>query len=228
MMTAFVRTMILYLLIIFSLRLLGKRQIGELEPGELVLTMMLSDLASVPMQDFAVPLIWGIVPIFTLLSVSMLLSYACLKSNRLRDALCGKPAMLIENGQLCQKAMGKNRITVDELLEQLRAQNVVDISTVQHAILENSGQLSVLLWKKHQPPTAQDLGLAVAEQPRLPVVLISDGVVLEPALKRLGLRQGWLESQGQGNGFSQLADVFLCIYTPEDTLLWVAKEGGRP
>lgn len=225
MMTAFVRTIILYLLIILSLRLLGKRQIGELEPGELVLTMMLSDLASVPMQDFAVPLLWGIVPIFTLLSLSMLLSYACLKSNWLRNALCGQPAMLIENGKLCQTAMGKNRITIDELLEQLRAQNVVDITTVQHAILENSGQLSVLLWKRNQPPTAKDLGLSLQEDGCLPTVLISDGTVYSQALRQRGRDITWLQAQWQAQGYHAPAQIFLCILSPADTLTWVSKEG---
>ncbi|WP_409968584.1 DUF421 domain-containing protein [Bengtsoniella intestinalis] len=225
MITAFVRTVILYLLIILSLRLLGKRQIGELEPGELVLTMMLSDLASVPMQDFAVPLLWGIVPIFTLLSVSMLLSYGCLKSNRFRTMLCGKPAILIENGKLCQTTMAKNRITIDELLEQLRAQNIVDVTTVQHAILENSGQLSVLLWKAHQPPTAQEWGQAPQEVSRLPTVIISDGQVELTALFQYGFDLSWLSGQLRAKGFSSPKEVFLCVLSPNDTLLWVAKEG---
>lgn len=223
MLTAFFRTILLYLLIILGLRLMGKRQIGELEPGELVLTMMLSDLASVPMQDFGIPLLWGIVPILTLLSLSMLLSHLCLKSMALRNILCGKSACLIENGQLCQLAMKKNRITIDELLEQLRTQGVTDLSSVQTAILENSGQLSVLLWKWAQPPTAKDWGQTPQEEPGLPCIFISDGQVLSSALGN-GTDQTWLITQLQDRGFSSAKDIFLFALSPGGVVTCVPKE----
>ena len=116
MMTAFARTVILYFLIMIGLRLMGKRQIGELEPSELVLTMMISDLATVPMQDFGIPLLAGVIPILTLLSLSMLMSQWSLRSLRFRALVCGTPTVLIRNGQLQQEAMRKNRYTLDELL----------------------------------------------------------------------------------------------------------------
>ena len=120
MMTAFARTVILYLLIMLGLRLMGKRQIGELEPSELVLTMMISDLATVPMQDFGIPLLAGIIPIVTLLALSMLVSQISLHNLRFREMICGTPSVLIQNGVLQQEAMRKNRYTLDELLEELR------------------------------------------------------------------------------------------------------------
>ena len=116
MMTAFARTVILYFLIMLGLRLMGKRQIGELEPSELVLTMMISDLATVPMQDFGIPLLAGVIPILTLLALSMLLSQLSLYNLRFRELVCGRPAVLIRNGQLQQETMRKNRYTLDELL----------------------------------------------------------------------------------------------------------------
>ena len=119
MMTAFARTVILYFLIMAGLRLMGKRQIGELEPGELVLTMMISDLATVPMQDFGIPLLAGVIPILTLLALSMLLSQLSLTSLRFRRAVCGTPSVLIRQGVLQQEAMRRNRYTLDELLEEL-------------------------------------------------------------------------------------------------------------
>jgi len=128
MATAFLRTVILYFLIMAGLRLMGKRQIGELEPSELVLTMMLSDLATVPMQDFGIPLLSGVIPIFTLLSLSMLLSQLSLRSLRFRRVLCGSPTVLIDHGKLRQGAMRKNRFTIDELLEELRAQGISNLS----------------------------------------------------------------------------------------------------
>ena len=118
MMTAFVRTIILYFFIMAGMRLMGKRQIGELEPSELVLTMMISDLAAVPMQDFGIPLLFGLVPILTLLALSLLLSQLSLRSIRFRALVCGTPTVLIQNGKLLQDAMRRNRYTVDELLEE--------------------------------------------------------------------------------------------------------------
>ena len=143
--TALIRTVILYLILIVGLRLTGKRQIGELEPIELVLTMLLSDLASVPMQNFGIPLLNGLVPIVTLLSLSMLLSWCSLHSVRFRSLVCGEPAVIIRDGKLEQAAMRRNRLTLDELLEALRAQGVTCLGDVKYAILETSGQLSVCL-----------------------------------------------------------------------------------
>ena len=153
MITALFRTVILYFLLIVGLRLTGKRQIGELEPNELVLTMLLSDLAAVPMQDFGIPLINGALPIATLLSLSMLLSYFSLRSVRFRKLVCGEPTVIIRDGVPQQAAMRRNRFTLDELMEELRCQSVTDITSVKYAILETSGQLSVLLRSDHQPVT---------------------------------------------------------------------------
>ena len=138
MLTAFARTVILYILIMLGIRLMGKRQIGELEPSELVLTMMISDLATVPMQDFGIPLLAGVIPIITLLSLSMLLSQLSLRSLRFRALVCGTPTVLIQNGKLQQNAMRKNRYTLDELLEELREQGVFNLEDVKYAILDTN------------------------------------------------------------------------------------------
>ena len=161
MITALCRTVILYFLIMIGLRLMGKRQIGELEPSELVLTMMISDLATVPMQDFGIPLLAGVIPILILLSLTLLMSQLSLLNLRFRALMCGTPAILIRNGKLQQAAMRENRYTLDELLEQLRGQGCLSVEEVQYAVLENSGQLSVLPWAKAKPPTAEDLGLTL-------------------------------------------------------------------
>ena len=151
---------------------MGKRQIGELEPTELVLTMLISDLAAVPMQDFGIPLLNGVVPIVTLLALSMLLSYGCMRSIRLRRLVCGSPTTLIKDGQLQQAAMRANRFTLDELIEALRSQGVTDLTTVKYAILETDGQLSVLLYPAEQPATPKQLGRAVKDDLFLPQVVI--------------------------------------------------------
>ena len=135
MFTSLLRTIILYILIIAGVRLMGKRQVGELEPSELVLSLIIADLASVPMQDYGIPLLTGIVPILTLLSVTMILSVLTMKSVRFRALLCGRPSVVVRNGAVDQREMAKNRLTVDELLEELRIQGYTDLSVVKYAIL---------------------------------------------------------------------------------------------
>lgn len=226
MMTAFVRTVILYLLIMLGLRLMGKRQIGELEPGELVLTMMISDLATVPMQDFGIPLLAGIVPILTLLALSMLVSQLSLCSIRFRDLLCGTPVILIENGVLRQEAMRKNRYTLDELLEELRGQGLSKIQDVKYAILENSGHLSILPWTKQQPPTVSQLGLALEDDVTLPVVLINDGRVLRRSLNACGKDMDWLERVLARQGAASAEQVFLLTLDDTGQIDCIKKEAA--
>ena len=224
MLTAFARTLILYFLIMLGLRLMGKRQIADLEPSELVLTMMISDLATVPMQDFGLPLLSGVLPICTLLALSLLLSQLSLFSLRFRELTCGTPAVLIRNGQLQQAAMRKNRYTLDELLEELREQGISNVADVKYAILENSGQLSVLPWTRCQPPTAQALGLDLQDDVTLPVVLINDGRVLQRNLTACGRDRRWLEKFLRQEGLSSPREVFLLTLDEQGKTVCVKKE----
>ena len=226
MMTAFARTVILYFLIMIGLRLMGKRQIGELEPSELVLTMMISDLATVPMQDFGIPLLAGVIPILTLLALSMLLSQLSLGSLRLRELICGTPAVLIRQGVIQQEAMRKNRFTVDELLEELRSQGICRVEDVKYAVLENSGQLSVLPWNTCQPPSAQQLGVEPEDDVTLPVILISDGRVLGKRLAACGRDEAWLKKQLAREGLSSPRQVFLLTLDEQGTVCCVRKEAS--
>lgn len=224
MMTAFARTVILYVLIITGLRLMGKRQIGELEPSDLVLAMMLSDLASVPMQDFGIPLLSGVIPILTLLSLSMLLSTISLHSLRFRELLCGKPAVLISRGVLQQDVMRKNRYTADELLEELRQQGYASIEDVKYAVLENSGQLSVLPWSRCQPPTAEQLGYTAEDSTTMPVILVDDGRVLRKNLTHCGRNEAWLTRELRSRGLASPKDVFLLTLDENGGIFCVEKE----
>ena len=224
MMTAFVRTIILYLLITLGLRLMGKRQIGELEPSELVLTMMISDLATVPMQDFGIPLLAGAIPIATLLALSMLVSQVSLHHLRFRELLCGTPSVLIQNGVLQQETMRKNRYTLDELLEELRGQGISDIRDVKYAVLENSGQLSVLPWTRQQPPTATQLGLELEDTVTLPIILVNDGRVIQKNLDACGKDAAWLQSVLQKEHLSSPREAFLLTLDEQDQVFCVKKE----
>ncbi|MCQ2448153.1 MAG: DUF421 domain-containing protein [Oscillibacter sp.] len=224
MITAFLRTIILYFLIMVGLRLMGKRQIGELEPSELVLTMMLSDLATVPMQDFGIPLLAGVIPILTLLSLSMLLSQISLQHLKFREIMCGTPAVLIANGTIQQDVMQQNRYTLDELLEELRQQGYTSVSEVKYAVLENSGQLSILPWAKQQPPSAEQLGLQLDDTVTLPTILIHDGRLLRKNLINLGKDIEWLQKILKQNNISSPKQVFLLTVDEQDETLCIKKD----
>lgn len=224
MITALMRTLILYFFIMIGLRLMGKRQIGELEPAELVLTMMISDLATVPMQDFGIPLLEGIIPILTLLSASMLLSQLSLRNLRFRALLCGTPAILIRNGVLQQSVMRQNRYTLDELLEELRGQGFSSIEAVKYAVLENSGQLSVFPWNSAQPPTAAQLNLKLKDDVTLPVILINDGRILSKNLEARGHDEAWLRQILPRYRVVSPADVFLMTLDEQGNILCIPKE----
>ena len=211
MITAFIRTVILYFVITIGLRLMGKRQIGELEPTELVITLLISDLASVPMQDFGVPLLDGLVPIAVLLSLSMLVSYFNLISIRFRNLVCGEPAILIQNGKVSQKAMAKNRFTLDELLEQLRSQGIFDLAAVKFAILETDGQLSVLPY-------------ALEQSEALPTLIINDGRLMEKNLRHRGLNDVWLNRALQLHKISSVKDVFFLSVDDSGNILLIPRE----
>lgn len=221
-----VRTIILYLLIIGGIRLMGKRQVGELEPSELVLDLIIADLAAVPMQDFGIPLLAGILPIFTLLCITMILSVLTMKSIRFRAIICGRPSIIVENGAVNQREMMKNRFTVDELNEELRGQGVTDISTVKYAILETDGRVSVILFANQRPVTAEQMNL-FPDDVGLPMVIINDGRLLDRNLKTRGFNEGWLQKRLEEHGVSEIKDVFLLSVDEQNRVYFVPKEVGR-
>ncbi len=226
MVIAFLRTIILYVFIIAGIRLMGKRQVGELEPSELVLALLIADLAAVPMQDFGIPLLTGLIPILTLLCLTMALSVLTMKSVRFRAVLCGRPSIIVDNGKLRQREMKRNRFTLDELMEELRMKGVTDLSTVKYAILETNGQLSVLPFAAQKPPTAQELELHLPE-PGLPVILINDGRLMRQALRLRGLDLTWLDRQLRAHKVSRVQDVFLMTVDETNQVLLLEKEAVR-
>ena len=223
MVIAFLRTIVLYLLIIAGIRLMGKRQVGELEPSELVLALLIADLAAVPMQDFGIPLLTGLIPILTLLCLTMALSVLTMRSVRFRAVLCGRPSVIVENGKLRQNEMKKNRFTLDELMEELRMQGITDLSTVKYAILETNGQLSVLPYAAQQPVTAQQMGLT-PQEPGLPMVIINDGRLITRSLHSRGLNEEWLEKQLRQHHVKGTQDVFLLTVDEENRVYLSKKE----
>ena len=224
MTTAFFRTLILYFILMVGLRLMGKRQIGELEPSELVLTLIISDLAAVPMQDFGIPLVNGVFPIVTLLCVSMLLSFFSLKSIRFRGLICGYPTVIIRDGKVLQRNMARNRFTVDELLEQLRSQGYSDLTAVKYAVLETSGQVSVLPYTKDSPVTPQVMNMTVQDDVTLPVLVINDGHIMSETLSASGYDAVWLDKQLKEPRLTSPRQVFLMTVDEAGAVTCVAKE----
>ena len=153
MLNTFFRALILYIVVVVGMRIMGKRQVGELQPFELVITLMIAEVASVPMQAAGIPLINGLVPAFTLLLAQVLLSYITLKSGRARAIICGTPSIVIRNGKIVQKELARLRFNVNDLLEQLRTNNIVNVSDVEFAILETNGQLTDIPKSQKMPIT---------------------------------------------------------------------------
>ena len=215
MFISFLRSVTLYIVLILVIRLMGKRQIGELEPSEFVVSMLIADLASVPMQDNGIPLLSGLVPILTVLALELLMAVASLRSIKLRRFLCGKPVILMENGRIQQSNLRRTRITIDELVGHLRQSGITDLEQVQFAILETDGQLSVLPYPQYQPAPARDAGLSPSPL-QLPVTIISDGRVLQDNLALLGRSRRWLQKQLENHN---------C--TPDQVFYMTAEPSGR-
>ena len=224
MILSYIRTIILYLVLIGVIRLMGKRQIGQMEPAEFVVTMLVANLAAIPMQDGGIPLFSGFVPIVTVLGVELVLSALSMKSLPLRKLLCGKPVILIENGNILQKNLQKTRITLDELMGHLREKDVLDLSAVQYAILETNGNLSVFPYPKEKPASAKDAGIQVAKQ-SLPIMVVSDGVLLEKNLPIVHKDKAWVDRVLQEQK-ATLAETWLLTVDKQDKILFYRKEGS--
>ena len=192
MLTSFYHTIILYSLLFLEVRLMGKRQLGQLEPSEFVATMLIADLAAIPIENTEMPIWMGIIPMATVLGIETLIAAASLRSVRLRKILCSKPIILIENGKMLQKNMKKAKVTLDELTGQLRQKDILQLQTVQYALLETDGNISVFPYPKERPATAAEAGVQVKKQ-FFPVTIVSDGCLLADNLKTAGKDRVWVE-----------------------------------
>ena len=219
------RTLIVYFTLLAAMRLLGKRQLGEMELSEFVVAALIADMAAHPLQDIGIPLINGLVPILTLFCCEVLISGAALKSIRLRALLFGKPSPLITRGVIDQKEMRKNRFTLDELTQELRSQGVTDLSKIEYAILETDGRLNVILYPAESPVTASMLKLPT-EDGGYPVIVISDGRILEDNLRRCGRDLSWLHGELSRRGVQNARQVFLLSVNAAGQVYFCLKETG--
>lgn len=194
MLITFVRSMFLYIIVLVVMRLMGKREIGQLQPFELVISIMIADLASIPMSGLGIPIFNGIVPILGLLTMHFIISFFNLKSIRFRELTCGKPCILIYRGKIDEKALVKERFTLNELQERLRGNNVFNISDVEYAILETNGEVTVIQKPEKRNVIPEDLGIT-PEYEGIPYDLIVDGKIMYENLKKIGKDYKWLEKQ---------------------------------
>ena len=201
---------------------MGKRQLGELQPSELVITILISNIASIPIENPNLPMLLSAVPILTLVVFEFLISTLSLKSRRFRRIISGKPMTLIKDGVIDQDAMKKLRFTIDDLLESLRSNNVFDVADVRCAVIETTGKVSVLLKQNAQNVTVKMLSLDPKDPP-LPYVVISDGKVVTEGLKECGINQKWLQTVLRKNS-CKIADVFLMTADQDKNYTLIKKE----
>lgn len=218
-----IRTIILYTFVIIAVRLMGKRQIAEMQPTELVITILISAVASVPMQNPEIPLAHGIVPIFTLISAEIFISFLSLKFPRFRKVLTGKPVILIENGIINQNALKSTRLSIDDLYEELRLNNTFNIADIRRAQLETNGQLSILLFDKKQPLTPEDLELKISPS-AINYIVIADGYIDNNVLKLLKKDRKWLTDELEKRGINNTKDVFLMLCDSSSQTTIIKKE----
>ena len=223
MILSYIRTIILYLVLILVIRLMGKRQIGEMEPAEFVVTMLVANLAAIPMQDGGIPLLTGLIPILTVLGVELVLSFLMLQSGSLRRLFCGRPVLLIDEGKLLQGNLRLTRVTLDELLGKLREKDILDLSQVQYAILETDGELSVFPYARFQPACARDAGIQAREN-ALPIVVVEDGHLLEDNLTKTGKTEEWVLETLAGHG-AELKTTLMLTVDATGKSLFIGKEG---
>ncbi len=222
MFLSFLRTIVLYLVLILAIRMMGKRQIGQMEASEFVVTMLVANLAAIPMQDTAIPLYSGLVPILTVLGLELVLSGLILSSVLIRRFFCGKPVILIDNGKILQDNLRRTRVTLDELTGHLREKDMIEISKVQYAILETDGNLSVFPYPAHSPASARDAGIQAGKQ-YLPITIIEDGYLSQENLRKAGKDEKWLQTiLSQKN--SDIHSTFLLTVNDADRVLWLGKE----
>ncbi len=217
-----IRTLILYALVIIALRVMGKREIGQLQPFELVVILMISDLAVVPSESIGIPLLSGILPILVLLSASMTLAWITLKSEKARAIICGTPSILIRQGIIDEAELKKNCFNLTDLLEELRIKNVPNIADVEYAVLENNGNLSVFPKAQKRPTIPQDFNLTPPYE-GLPLPLIMDGKLNSENLRQSNKDLSWLKSELKKHTIDNIEDVLIASLDSAGLLFAQAK-----
>ena len=194
MLITFLRSIILYIVVLIVMRFMGKREIGQMQPFELAISIMIADLSTVPMAETGIPIFNGIIPILGLLLMHLLISIINMKSLKAREIMCGKPSILIYRGKINEKALIKERFTINELQERLRGNNVVNLGDVEYAILETSGQVTVIQKPEKRGTIPEDFNIQ-PEYEGIPYDLVIDGKIMMNNLQAIGKNETWLRKQ---------------------------------
>ena len=224
MILIFVRTIIIYVLVLFVMRFMGKREIGQMQPFELVIAIMIADLASTPMAEIGIPILYGIIPILSLLLMHVTISVINLKSIRMREIICGKPRILIYRGKIDEKALIQENFTINELQERLRVNNVSNIGDVEFAILETSGQISVVLKPEKRAVRPEDFDIK-AEYEGIAYDLVIDGKIMGDNLKQINKDYNWLETEV--GKFNMKPEEALIVVLNGDGSIFCQKKEGK-
>lgn len=222
MLIVLTRALILYVILMFCLRLMGKRQLGELQPSELVVTILISNIASLPVEETNIPMILGIVPVIAFVSFELFLSNISLQSKRVRGLVSGKPVVIIANGVIDQKLLRKLRFSIDDLMEALRQNKVFDVQQVEYAIVETTGKVSILEKFSHQSVTPEIMGICGTDS-MPPLIVISDGNIDYDALKKCHASESWLKKTVETNK-KKVSDIFIMTLTSDKKYYIVDKE----
>jgi uncharacterized membrane protein YcaP (DUF421 family) len=224
-----IRTLILYIAVVVVMRIMGKREIGQLQPFELVVALMVADLAAIPMEDTGIPLLSGIIPIIILMAAQVTISYISMKSEKARGIICGKPSVLVANGKLVESELEYLRYNINDLLEQLRSKNYPNLADVEFAILETNGQLSVIPKSQKRALQPEDLQINTKYE-GMPMTLVIDGRVNKENLRKVNLSEDWLRTELGKFGVSDLKKVFFASLDTAGKLFYQLKAepgGGR-
>lgn len=222
----FVRTFIIYITLLGAMRLMGKRQLGELELSELVITVLISDIAAHPLQDIGIPLMNGLLPVILLLCCELIISGVIVNSNKAKEFLCGKPSFLIVNGVINQQEMKNNRFTPDELAEELRTQSILDISLIKFAILETDGRLNIVLFPSERTVTARQLSIETNDS-GYPVIIINNGKVIPNNLRLCGRDENWLQKELTARKVRSVKDVYLMSLNEAGQIYFAKSEDKK-
>lgn len=226
MLISFVRAFILYAVVVIVMRVMGKRQLAQMQPFELVVTLMIADLASVPMENSGKPLLGGIIPIIALTVSQLALSWLTMKSERIRAFVCGSPSILIEKGIINQTELKKQRINLNDLLEQLRTKDVPQVSDVEFAVLETGGQLNVIPKSQSRPVTPEDLQIDLPDV-GIPLTIIMDGQIHHQNLKKANLDISWLTRELKKKNLSAKDVFFACLYSNGQLEIQTLERKGK-
>lgn len=219
----YLRTIIVFLALLVAMRLMGKRQLGELEISELVVAVLISNFAAHPLQDISIPLMNGILPIIILLCCEIIISGIVVKSPNARAIICGKPSIIISNGKIDQQEMKSNRFTLDELAEELRTQGIMDISTIQYAVLETDGRLNVVQYPAERPVSPSQLGIETPHT-TYPTIIVNNGHLLERNLHLTGRDEKWLKAELKRRKIRSVSDVYYMTVDSQGNIYFAEKE----